>query len=188
MFGIYKITNNLNNKIYIGKSSVIEDRWQYHKTNYESPSEWNKTLYQAFRKYGIENFSFEVIEEMTEEYYHKFSNNREEYWIIFYDALNNGYNETAGGEGGLNPKALEKTRKLSIDDVKHIRQLYNDCEICFDDAYQLYAEKITRRGFQAVWLGTNYKTINPEVFSEENKKKRAILERQRTGALRKAKK
>jgi hypothetical protein len=58
---------------------------------------------------------------MTEEYYNKFSDNREEYWIIFYDALNNGYNETFGGEGGLNPKALEKTRKLSIDEVKHIR-------------------------------------------------------------------
>ena len=81
-----------------------------------------------YRKHGIENFSFEIIEEMTEEYYNKFSNNREEYWIIFYDALNNGYNETAGGEGGLNQKALEKTRKLSIDDVKYIRQLYLDKE------------------------------------------------------------
>jgi predicted GIY-YIG superfamily endonuclease len=45
MFGIYKITNNLNNKIYIGKSSMIEDRWKYHKTNYKNSSEWDKTLY-----------------------------------------------------------------------------------------------------------------------------------------------
>ena len=59
--------------------------------------------------------------------------------------------------------------------------------MCFDDAYQLYQNKISRRGFQAVWLGQNYKNINPEVFTEENKQKRNILERKRTGALRKAK-
>lgn len=52
----------------------------------------------------------------------------------------------------------------------------------------MYQDKISRRGFQAVWLGQNYKNINPEVFSEENKKTRATLERQRTGSLRKAKK
>ena len=187
MYGIYKITNKLNNKVYIGKSSMIEERWKYHRKNYNDSSEWNISLYQAFRKYGIDNFLFEVIEEMTEEYYNKFSDNREEYWIIYYDALANGYNETSGGDGGYNSKALEKTRKLTIDEVKHIRQLYGECKICFDDAYQLYQDKITRRGFQAVWLGQNYKNINPEVFTKENKKIRATLERQRTGLLRKAK-
>lgn len=188
MYGIYKITNNLNNKVYIGKSSMIENRWDYHRKNYESPADWDKTLYKAFRKYGLENFSFEIIEEMTEEYYNKFSDNREEYWIIYYDSLTNGYNETSGGDGGYNAKALEKTRKLTIDEVKHIRQMYGECQICFDDAYQMYQDKISRRGFQAVWLGQNYKNINPEVFSEKNKKTRATLERQRTGSLRKVKK
>ena len=129
-----------------------------------------------------------IIEEMNEEQYNKFSNNREEYWIIYYDALKTGYNETSGGDGGFNQKAVEKTRRLTTDEVKHIRHLYNDCELCFDEAFQLYQNRISRRGFQAIWLGQNYKTINPEVFSEENKKKRAILERQRTGAMRKAKK
>ena len=153
MFGIYKITNKLNNKIYIGKSSTIEDRWNYHRKNYESPHDWDKTLYKAFRKYGIENFDFEVVEEMTEEYYNKFSNNREEYWIIFYNSLEDGYNETSGGEGGFNKKAVEKNRKLSPIEVQHIRQLYSECELCFDEVYQMYQDRITRRGFQAIWLG-----------------------------------
>lgn len=83
--------------------------------------DWDKYLYKSFRKYGIENFSFEVLEEMTEEYYNKFANNREEYWIIWYDSIKNGYNQTSGGDGGYNENALQKTRKLTLEEVKHIR-------------------------------------------------------------------
>ena len=60
MFGIYKITNKQNNKIYIGKSKDIEDRWIYHTSHYNDSKEWDKNLYKAFRKYGIDNFSFEI--------------------------------------------------------------------------------------------------------------------------------
>lgn len=45
--GIYKITNNINNKCYIGQSRNIEKRWRDHKySNLDYP------LYRAFRKYG----------------------------------------------------------------------------------------------------------------------------------------
>lgn len=63
MIGIYKITNNLNNHAYIGQSIHIEHRWQEHKTQYNWERESNKPLYLAFQKYGIENFTFEVLEE-----------------------------------------------------------------------------------------------------------------------------
>ena len=185
MYGIYKITNNINNKSYIGKSSNIENRWKYHLDNFNCKKEYNKTLYKAFRKYGENNFSFEIIEEMTEEEYNNFSNNREEYWIIYYNTLENGYNETPGGDGGYNEKALNKTRKLSIEEVETIRELYNKCELCLSEAYELYKDKISKRGFQAVWLGQNYKKIKPEVFTEENKKKHNKIERQRQWDLRK---
>ena len=184
MLGIYKITNKTNNKCYIGKSSNIEERWNYHKTEFIKEQ---KTLYSAFQKYGINNFVFEVIEEMTPEYYNKFADNREQYWIIYYDSLQNGYNETAGGEGGYNQKALNKTRKLTIQEVENIRILYDNCELCLSEAYELYKDKITKRGFQAVWLGENYKNIKPEVFNEENKKKHILIEHQRTGKLRRQK-
>lgn len=64
MIGIYKITNILNGDCYIGKSNDIKRRWQQHRTNYnnENLKCYNLHLYRAFRKYGIDNFLFEVIE------------------------------------------------------------------------------------------------------------------------------
>ena len=89
--GIYKITNNLNGKSYIGYSIDIQRRWSQHKK-----MKYRASIYDAFKKYGIENFSFEVIEECPRE---KLSE-REKYWITYYDTYHNGYNETKGGEGG----------------------------------------------------------------------------------------
>ena len=63
MKGIYKITNKINNKSYIGYSNNIERRWQEHMARYNCQQEYNKVLYKAIRKYGLSNFSFEVIEE-----------------------------------------------------------------------------------------------------------------------------
>ena len=117
MFGIYKITNKQNNKIYIGKSKSVEDRWIYHTSHHNDSKEWNKILYKAFRKYGIDNFNFEIIEPMDEKTYDKFGNNREQYWIIYYDSLNNGYNETNGGDGGYNIKAVKSNSKLTKEEV-----------------------------------------------------------------------
>lgn len=188
MYGIYKITNKLNGKCYIGKSSDIEKRWKYHQTQYTYEKEWNKTLYKAFRKHGLHNFTFEVIESMSKDYYNKFSNNREEYWITYYDSFNNGYNETKGGDGGFIQKAVSKNRKLTEADVKNIRKLYASCNIGLSDAYTLYQNKISKRGFQAVWLGQNYKKIMPEVYTEENKRKHILLEHKRQGELRRQKK
>lgn len=94
--GIYKITNLINGHSYIGQSCNIEKRWERHRY-YTSSSDKNKILYKAFQKYGIENFSFEIIEEclVTE------LNEREIYWIKYYDTYYNGYNATLGGGGML---------------------------------------------------------------------------------------
>lgn len=187
MYGIYKITNLINNKHYIGKSSSILDRWEYHKQRYNDEKEYDKLLYKAFRKYGLDNFEFSILEEMTEQEYNKFANNREEYWILYYDANINGYNLTDGGDGGYNEKALQANRKLTVEEVKQIRQMYLDCNICYSDAYELYKDKISKRGFHAVWLGQNYKAIMPEVFNEETKQKHNLLEHRRTAQRRKNK-
>ena len=86
--GIYLIKNNVNGKCYVGSSSNINSRWQHHK----KPSVWKKSnneLYTDFQEYGLENFSFEVLEECTEsELFQK-----ERYYIETLKTIETGYNK-----------------------------------------------------------------------------------------------
>ena len=59
---VYKITNLKNQKCYVGITNNIENRWNTHK-NCINCLKLKNPLYQAFRKYGLENFSFEIIED-----------------------------------------------------------------------------------------------------------------------------
>ena len=66
MIGIYCFTNNINGKKYIGQSVNIQQRFREHKSKYQNKN--NKTkFYYALRKYGFENFSFDIIEETLKE-------------------------------------------------------------------------------------------------------------------------
>ena len=58
--GIYKITNLVNGKVYIGQSQDIYSRWKEHK--YARNKRDYFALYGAFKKYGLDNFSFEIVE------------------------------------------------------------------------------------------------------------------------------
>ena len=91
---IYKITNTLNNKIYIGQTiKTVEKRFQQHQNNSNKEYFSQIVLYKAFNKYGIENFICEQIEEVENEKLDE----REKYWINYYDSFFNGYNSTLGG-------------------------------------------------------------------------------------------
>ena len=87
---IYKVTNKINNKIYIGQTiRTLEERIKEHTRKR------NSSLYKAFNKYGIENFEIEIIDKCntTEEL-----NKKEIYWIKYYDCLvPKGYNLCEGG-------------------------------------------------------------------------------------------
>ncbi len=96
---IYKITNILNNKCYIGQTvKTGEERWKEHKAHAfgSHPNDQNKTLYKAIRKYGIENFTFEVIQDNIETFQQL--DKAEIYWIDYYNSFIKGYNETFGGQ------------------------------------------------------------------------------------------
>lgn len=88
--GIYKITNLLNNKCYIGQSCDIKRRWKEHK----KPSN-DSIISKAIHKYGVENFSFEIIEECEQE----LLSEREIFYIEKFNSYEEGYNLTIGGEG-----------------------------------------------------------------------------------------
>lgn len=120
--GVYKIENLHNHKCYIGQSTNIYKRWNAHKNSIE-----DYPLYRAFRKYGIESFSFEIIEECTSQ----LLNEREQYWINHFDSYNNGYNQIDGLYSRIQPDWLDS----AIADLQEglltnieIANKYNVCE------------------------------------------------------------
>ena len=66
MIGIYKITNKLNNKCYIGQSIDIEQRWKQHRmyyaSNHCSTNDWHYDLF-----YNPQNYDFSIVEECSME-------------------------------------------------------------------------------------------------------------------------
>ena len=98
---IYKIINNINQKIYIGKtSSTIEKRFKEHCNDSKKERCEKRPLYDAMNKYGIENFTVEKVEEVEND---EIASEREIYWINklrTYIGFNdcNGYNATLGGD------------------------------------------------------------------------------------------
>lgn len=110
--GIYKIQNKINGKCYIGQSINIYKRWQEHKSNSINKNHEDSyyPLYCAIRKYGIDNFDFSIIEECNQEEL----NNKEIYWVKYYNSFENGYNQTLGGN--TNPLLY----KISNEDLLNL--------------------------------------------------------------------
>lgn len=88
--GIYRIHNKINDKNYIGQSVNVSGRLNDHKRGVKS----SKYLQNSIKKYGIDNFEFLIIEYCPIDNL----NDRERYWINYYDSMNKGYNRTSGGE------------------------------------------------------------------------------------------
>ena len=115
---IYKITNLINNKVYIGQStSSAPQRWLYHYKHYQY-GEAKYPLYQDMRKYGIENFTFQVIETDINEID---LDNKEIYYIQQYNANNAeyGYNSTMGGKHSFSSFLTEDEVRNIICDIKN---------------------------------------------------------------------
>lgn len=91
--GIYRITCLLDNKIYIGQARDIRERIIQHMKCGLGIDTTNAKLYAAMLKLGVENFSFEVVEECAAADLNK----QEKYWIEFYHSNLYGYNMNSGG-------------------------------------------------------------------------------------------
>lgn len=93
---IYKITNIINGKSYIGKTNLsIEKRFKEHCRDSKKERCEKRPLYSAMNKYGIENFVVEQIDECSIAEVDE----REKYWIEYFQTYKNGYNATKGGDG-----------------------------------------------------------------------------------------
>lgn len=120
---IYKITNIINNKCYIGKTlNTVQERWREHCSDYKKRDEEKRPLYSAMKKYGIKNFKIEEIEQCSE----NVANEREKYWIEYYGSFHNGYNATLGGDGKayLDRQLLIKTYN-EIQNIKETAKILN---------------------------------------------------------------
>ena len=130
---IYQITNDINNKIYIGKTiKPVEQRFQEHIRESQKERSENRPLYLAMNKYGIEHFSISILEFV--ENISQLSE-REKYWIEQKGSFKNGYNATLGGDGKsyidydliistyLKTLNVKKTADLLNCDSKWVKQI-----------------------------------------------------------------
>lgn len=115
--GIYSITNTLDGKRYIGKSVNIEGRFSGHRSGLSKPTrgkDVNRHLYNAVRKYGLENFKFEIIDVCDRDSLPE----RELYWMDFYNSCNRefGYNLRRDSSSGMfvSEETRELKRKISL--------------------------------------------------------------------------
>lgn len=110
--GIYKIKNLLNNKVYIGQSKNISDRISSHR---KSIFKENTCLYRSIRKYGMENFSFEVLK-ICEENLDEIEN----FYINYYRShvRKYGYNIQRYAKSNKGYKVSKKTKKILSETTK----------------------------------------------------------------------
>lgn len=115
MVGIYKIENKINGHKYIGQSVSIKGRWKDEvRRAYDiNDNNYDTALSRAIRKYTVDGFTFEIIEECKREEL----NDKERYWIHYYDSFFNGYNLTLGGDGSGTRKKKDSIIGV-INDLK----------------------------------------------------------------------
>ena len=142
---IYKITNIINNKSYIGKTvETVEERFKRHCKDYKKSQVAHRPLYSAIKKYGINNFKVEELEECSIE----LLNEREKYWIKYYDSYGKGYNATRGGDGvayadyeliyslWINDNSMRAIQKITGYSMPTIKNALNNYQISKEERIQ----------------------------------------------------
>lgn len=130
---VYKITNIKTGEVYIGQTTKsLEWRKAVHIRRLNQGKHSSK-LYNAMRKYGVENFEFDQIcvANSKDEL-----NRLEKYYIAKYDCINHGYNKQVGGSNSLTYKLDHEARKHISDGIKHYR-----CEHPFTEEHRAKLSK-----------------------------------------------
>ena len=143
MVGIYKITSP-SNKIYVGKSIDLDERKKNYK--YEGRRKKQHKLNNSINKYGWENHLFEIIEICEEENI----NDREIYWISFYNSVKEGLNLMYGGQGGKQSQEVKDKKSKSMMGKKpslETRQKMSESK----KGHSMYDEGWKERMKEAAW-------------------------------------
>lgn len=170
---IYKITNTINGKVYIGQTNDFSQRMRGHKsTAYnEKDHSYNLPLYCSIRKYGWDNFTKEIIEEsdssLTEEESSIWANEKEEYYISFYKSLisENGYNILRGRQGSPRDK-LTLEEKAALSKIFSLREILDIQNLLVQgtekkEILKKYSPKLKDSFLDNINAGTNF--YNPKL-------------------------
>lgn len=151
---IYLITNIINGKKYVGQHCGTRDsRWKQHLAaalKLEDP----KPLYAAMRKYGVENFKYEVLEELGKDANEKLLDDREKHFIKEYNTFignGRGYNLTLGGDGTIGAFCRDQTKQKLSDSLD--KKDY----AAYDPETGVFIERFDKIGEAA----TKYQVRNP---------------------------
>lgn len=114
--GVYKITNNITGDFYIGSSRHVKHRWYDHRCSFTWKRHLNSKLYLDFQKYGLDNFTFEIVEktDMLKE--------REQYFI---DLLKPTYNNNRANGVDVERKKEYNKKYQHTDQGKNIHRESN---------------------------------------------------------------
>lgn len=124
---IYKITNKINGKMYVGQTKKsLEARWKQHQKDSNSHFFCYK-FQKAIREFGAENFTVEQIDCAANK---EEANAKEVFWINFYNAVEEGYNTSPGGKSGGNYKKVMNVETGQVfDSQKEAAKHYGvNCE------------------------------------------------------------
>lgn len=172
--GIYKIANQINGKCYIGQSVNIKRRWRSHKTKSFNPLDiqYECPLYRAFRKYGLENFSFEILEECRKEEL----NEKESFYIKKYNSNleNYGYNLTPGGDS--NGPTLKKLTEEQLQEIFKFLEFSNLSQTEIAKKYGVTQQVISEinQGNEYFCEGKNYPIRSASQAMKISKAKKKI--------------
>ena len=169
---IYCYTNKINGKKYVGQTINPEQRYNAHKSNSKNPNhkEYNSLIHKAFRKYGFDNFTYEILVKDIDDI--NVLNELEIYYIKKFNCQTpNGYNVEAGGKNCAKPKTLEHRKKeiwgqakLTEEEVIELRKAYRDKKSPTEIYNKKYKNRLHYNSFLNIWVGKRYSLIMPEVF------------------------
>lgn len=175
--GIYKITNIINNKVYIGQSNWLKKRIGCHKNKLRKNIHENSHLQTSWNKYGEENFIFEIIEICEE----SLLNEREMYWISFYNSSSkdSGYNKSLGGDGNRGYKHTEETKKKMRENHANFEREKNPMykksvrDFMTEEEYEIWRKNISlsRIGEKNHFYGKHHSEETKEKISRAKREK-----------------
>lgn len=170
MKGVYKITNIINNKVYIGKTSVcFKERLEAHLYSLKRGDHCNKHLQRAWNKYGGDSFTYDILFVSENE---KEINDKEIEFIDKYKSTvqDFGYNLTSGGESGyrlseetkqkMSLSARGKGTNLTERDVRHIK-LSMYCLMDRNEISKMF--KVSTKALVPIAQGKNFNYVSSEL-------------------------